>query len=705
MNARRVVDDHAAAGARMGFTNQGDVETQIGVVHGDAIIYKVNKEDPPERKFEVGVNYLKAGVISRAEELICEAVMHGFVSGKVAYHWMLAILSGRSFEHLTPEDLSKLERARDMSRNSAAGDWDAALEVITSLLECLATQEIDSSGEPDPIELTAVIDAYALLPDERRIEIARHLDMILGGTLQDRVDRIEAETARRLRVDGGREWRVPLFFEAKPTRPLPIPYQPQSAGTYAWAGVVGGLLLCGIGLPLAVPIMFREGASLGWLSAALEVCGWVLIASSMPVLEWLKQPAVDRSKRGQWSPPSRREGTTFYEDLKTLIRRAFDNEAPADSARKSLWENASRDLRVTLAQELYDTYSSASIPAPRLAWLIRHRARLAAQRWRSTGSVEQSLARPSKDLWSRSIIGAFAALAGVTIIPVTLHSSGNAVRLGLTALLWAGAVPAALGAMAMLLSRHRNLSQLRLRHLRYGNEVEAFHRWTAYLAANRPNDEEMGQWLDHDMRHMKASAMARYSLTSRGIIAHIILTEPHPGCDRARYVYGPPRYSRYKVTVFLLTGDGVRQLTTAIDFATAMEINEHRQSFRYDAIAIARVVEFGARFQLNAPKGHGHNNGHEVHGLLFGRELKITLTGGKDDAVSIWIENFARGLSDRREKNSALLYRLAVDSSGVATALRILEAVAADGKEWIKLDKLKREHYAKMYKMKLESTN
>ncbi|MFI9550115.1 hypothetical protein [Nonomuraea endophytica] len=85
-----------------GFTNvasdEAHVDAQIGYVDGNVTIYSVYENDHPQRKYEVGLNYLKGDMPRRAEGLIREAAMSGHRSSEAAYYWVLATLSDRSFD-------------------------------------------------------------------------------------------------------------------------------------------------------------------------------------------------------------------------------------------------------------------------------------------------------------------------------------------------------------------------------------------------------------------------------------------------------------------------------------------------------------------------------------------------------------------------------------------------------------------------------
>jgi hypothetical protein len=157
--------------------------------------------------------------------------------------------------------------------------------------------------------------------------------------------------------------------------------------------------------------------------------------------------------------------------------------------------------------------------------------------------------------------------------------------------------------------------------------------------------------------------------------------------------------TRYIITIFLLTDSGVRQLSTTLVFASAAELNEQRQSFRYDAIAMAKVAEAGRTvhdqrryYQFGRP-----DMADPSSKVIYSQVLRIMLMSGDGDAINVLIENFDDDFADYREQDERQLYEMAIDSSGIAAALRVLEAVAADGKQWIERDRERRHRQARLY--------
>ncbi|MFF5422526.1 hypothetical protein ACFY49_40675, partial [Streptomyces misionensis] len=80
---------------------------QAETVH-DSTIYFVHPDASPQEKYRVGVQLLKDGVPSRAREMITDVIAHGHDSAEVRFHWVLAMLSARTYHDLSAEEVQRL---------------------------------------------------------------------------------------------------------------------------------------------------------------------------------------------------------------------------------------------------------------------------------------------------------------------------------------------------------------------------------------------------------------------------------------------------------------------------------------------------------------------------------------------------------------------------------------------------------------------
>ncbi len=222
----------------------------------------------------------------------------------------------------------------------------------------------------------------------------------------------------------------------------------------------------------------------------------------------------------------------------------------------------------------------------------------------------------------------------------------------------------------------------------------------------------MARWLDHDKAHVKQLAMRKYNLTNRDVLAHAILTEAKAPCIRARVIGGPPRYSKYVIRVFLLTEGGVRQFAVDLDFGTGAIGNEQRAAFHYGALASASVVELGVRLDdrhqpggaaEETPPAKSRVNGKAGDALVLGRMFQLALMNNQ--LITVRVENFDAGLIDRIKEDHRHLLELALDVAGINGALRILESVAAEGRDWIERERHRRDRRLRIYQAGVDPRN
>jgi hypothetical protein len=700
------------------YTNSAEESTvsmQVGVMHGDAYFYQMT-HDTPEEKFRVGRNYLNGNAQQQAERLIRDAFMSGDQTAQVGYYWSLAILSGRSFDHLGNADFDSLTHAFSRVEGTGESEWRHALAVVSHLMHCLIEQ--DSRGEADPAEFHKVMSEFEELPQQRREEIHRHLEMILDGGLQDQIDATYAEDVRTQRMSDNRRGRAWKFFEPDPTPPLRRPARPAQIPEVAWlAAALGGLvaavmvvlllrlvLQSGV-LPLAVTLAFGAGGSL----VALRV-RWNELYAYKQRQAWRAQrrdvPDDPRSKNRR-NPP-------FSAQVKEFIESEFRHFRPLFDDLADRWDKATQAPKNALYRELVETYQGNG-KLDDIKWLVRWYARDAAKRWRSRTLTESAPDRHLSRIERLQLGAGIVAAVGGIGTGVVAAISAN-VSQAILVIVSCGI------AFCLLLP---GLTSIHLERRRFSDECAAYERrheeqLAAYdvvrmMLADRPNDTEMARWLDHDKAHVRMLAMRHYRLSNRGVFAHAVLSEGWSARRRARVLHGPPRYSNYLIRVYLLTESGVRQFAVKLDFQTGLISNEERFTFRYEAIASAAVAEIGARFDLRRPRrsdraddgqttsppDHDRGPGGPDESVVLQRVFELALVNSQ--AFRVRVENFDHGLLDKnRRENLRHLLEMALDSSGITGALHILETVAAEGKDWIPKERMRRNRRPQKYKKFVE---
>jgi hypothetical protein len=755
-------------GVNVTINNTGDhsrIDDQIAYVHN----YNYYKMDPAASSAERFATALKllAGKMPRdAEKIIGEVVRDGYQSHKVAYYWALSLLSGRFFDDLGQEHFATLNRCTAMVDKNRRDGWMEALRVVTQFVSCLI-YEVRYS-RLDGAKLTQVFLAYDRLDGQRREEIRRHLDLVMTGALQDRMENRYVDEAKSLRMDGEREKRAWKFFEPDPCEPirvqLPEPRMSATRRAAAWAGVImaGGAQLAAFCFTIAAePVLALL------LAVGLGGGGWLIATRGRSWLVRKGQLAADASRHGEPVADSRYSlalpGPEDYTDpykggesdeadarhrreqgrLNThrsfaalWVELRFMDHDPDGANKRGKWEAETRGLRAALASHVRRHYVRPDQGLGEVDWLIKWHASRAKKRW------EDGTLRQHRDELRASgamdgflfASGTLAAAAGLICGAVGVFE-GNPRIGGLLILLTAVGAAFIFGSRADVYQVHRHLhrAESALAEAEHAEEQRRFEEWEHELQG-RPTDEEMARWLDYDKFYVKSMAMKDRNLVNRNLVTHAILTEDRWPCRSARVLYGPPRYSQYRVTVFLLTEGGVRQVRMDLDFRTGRVSNSHGTSFPYEKIAWAKVAEAGWRFdsggrhvvvfddeasarrraddadaedswdrrlrpseerpdprgRLGEPVSRNGDIGDlkDVDSLIFAQALRLSLVNS--EPIDIVVENFDRGFLDRFRENKAALLELALDNSGVAGAVRLLDTIAAEGPNWLRLQRERR---------------
>ncbi|PPK61002.1 hypothetical protein V5P93_002163 [Actinokineospora auranticolor] len=673
------IDDFSVATVINTVDGDTQVGQQIGVVYGDNTVhrheyYHYNSADPPERKLEVAINHLRGRSSARiAEEILAELVKLGHIDSKTLYYYALALLSGRSINDLDRRVRDSFSWCRDHARTLPLDSWLESLDVVAFLVDGVVAQGLDT--ERDKRFVAGLSQTYAPLPEDRRDEIATHLEFVLSGAIQDHLDAVETTRIAKERMGNDRVRRTPLYFEPEPAEPHPLAPAPTPLDRKALRHAVLGAVVVCVGAYFTVSDATAK--VLGVLAALLCAVGGLLVLrfghhlalrtarlrASRTDVGLPAGPAPDHTGE-EGAPPS---ADKFATDVRKRVDQGF-NEGPGGGER----------LRALLAARLVVLFRETAVEPARLLWLTRWHARRAAC---GTGIA------PVPD----DTVGQHLGM----VLGIAIYGLGTAVGplwAGAgwfwSALLIAGGWFAGRNSVDLRVTRHRDGDE-RERNLRLFDEERREHaRWVAYLAANRPDEHEIAHWFDLDRSYLRSTALKRSGLTNRDLFTHVILATRAPYSRRARVLHGPPRYTEYHLHLFLLTDNGVRVIRLRLNFLTGEYGHEKREVFHYDKVASARVEERGTRVEEDHP-GARPNRGR-------GRTLEVTLVNGKD--IAKVTEQFeAAEVTDLEGED--YLIQLATETSGISWAQHVLEAVAAEGREWISKERTRRHHRFQQWRL------
>ncbi|WP_436759051.1 hypothetical protein [Streptosporangium sp. V21-05] len=635
-------------------TNIAEDSATVGVqaetIHGDVNVYQVPPHASPQEKFEVGVRYLHGGMPTKAREYIGEAVVDGYVTSRSCFYLLLALLSGRTLQQVPKEDLSPLLFVQGKVVGGADDRWSRAIKVINRLLVSLEKGDVDSP---------AIDEELRGLDISQRDEILRNLEMFLNGPVQDGLWARAFDSARKDRCEGRRLQRVWKFFQ-----PEPIPARvrwprPAVTTTGAWIRSITTTILSLASACFIGALSWQHA----WSSAApallLFVTGCYTWARSG--VEWRFRIERRQAKDKEYLAVGQRPTSTSQHGFANKIDRQFNDyfaRYVPRSTDRTEWLARTAGVRQTLRDEVVDLYRESRIDAKRVAWLTRYLVSDVKTRWQAGTLWEyRDQLRVPTSTKALFILGAAAlAVGGAITIWGGLHVRPFSVAAATVVALGSGRI--AVGDWLRIIMEHKRFAveQEEAKQLLADRE-SAFQRWTRKLA-DKPGDLEMAHWLDCDRKALMEEAMRHYKLAPRDVIAHAFIEAPATYYKRARVRKGPWRYSRYKLLIFLLTVDGVRQITVDLDFEKAAFHDRGRINYRYDAVAAVQVTEA--------------DDGHRTFELTLvnGHPIKVEVTGPPPDIVE-------------PGEDTRTVSQVTLDAAGLGNTLHILEGVAAEGKEWI----------------------
>ena len=629
------------------YTNEAwgnaDVDVMAGVVHGGINYYQLAPDASPEEVFRVGVRYLAARMPAEARELIEKAVARGFETDEVQFFRLLALLSGRTLRQLGNEGLESLSAiCAGLTQLRGDGEWTAGLRAVLALISSL------SAADASLVEK----ELGSLLPGQRDL-IVDHLGVLLDGPVEDEMWRRSVKLAAARQATGDRRDRVWTFFQPDPARPRARSVQPA-------AYLIGDLLRAGIGLVAflfaianVALLLLRPGEAPPIIAFVVAVAGG--LAFVRYGAEWHFQRHRMSAKDAelvaqQWVSEAPPDG--FARGVDRLFDRYFGRYVPR-GADRNYWIGQTWGIRQRLRNEMVEIYREQRLRAEQIAWLVRYLVGDVRRGWEQNALYAHRVELRTPLRVRAASVGGLAAVAigGLTVI-TGLPRAG--VAWSLIAVM-AGTV-ATRAAFRVDSERRRVGADTRERLARLKAREEAYERWTRRLSV-KPTDLEMADWLESDRRLLVDEALLHYRLTASQIIAQAVIEGPAAGAKRARVKHGPWRFSKYQLVLFLLTRDGVRQVTIHLDFEAATAHGMQRLTYRFDAVASVRIDGLATQRQTFA----------------------LTLINGSPITMPV-----TEAIGDLEPgEDPVKLSQVSLDASGLPHTLDVLEGIAAEGKEWV----------------------
>jgi len=650
------------------FNNAADnanVDVQADTIYGGVSIvhlYKAPYDTPDgasaEEKFRIGVKNLDGRKASEARALIWKAMMQGYETSEARFYWLIAMLSERTIRQFSDEEVVQL---RDTAKHQPAlttNSWEDGAHLIFQLLESVGV--LPANPRPD---VAQVVKEFDTLSKKQRDLLLPHLELFLEGPLQERIWQEERSNADFGQSSGNRKNRAWMFFHPDPARPRVRQVQPMATTSteqlVAWVSTWTFIVAVGF-----------FGCALLWHGAVLGLAAYVvaLVGGTVAGVTGLERrllAELRRQREGRLvavrptasTPP--RGG--FAANVDALFRRYAARYVPNEGG--AAWAAATAGIRKFDRDEIVTEYRETRIPADQVAWLVRFRVRQSWDRWRSGEMYKFRMElRPKPGRVAACRAGTVVAFLGgiyaIALLRTYPLADAASVIVALSSGVWAWRTW-----LGIDLERRRFAVDTAESERRYADAYKEFLSWSAKLEP-RPTDAEMADWLDCDRTVLLGKAIDHYKLDRHQVITHAFLEEPGPRANSARVRNGPMRYSRYGLIVFLLTSDGVRQMSADLRFLQGDVREGDRLNFRYDAVASARVsltprVSDRSRIQ---------------------QKFKLTLVNGEQISAIVTDldpEDFRQGETEESLESATL------DAASVANTLHVLEGIAAEGKAWL----------------------
>lgn len=700
-------------------------------------------------KYRQAVAFLNGGAGRRAAALITKAVDGLSADGNlsqlsvtsrdkvsrtaIAYHWILAIMSGRALEQLTPDDLAAIDHARSIADTDERGDLPDAYAVVCQILENLQRRAEDEGASPFSVDCS-------ILKKQYRAEIHRHLGGMLAGRITEEGESALAAEAVAPHVSEERKARAWKYFEQVPAPPrlrtYPDPVFPGQGRLLVTCAVA----LCLVAVPLAIGVLQERGVVRAIvLSVVILLASVITFRSRIAELAAMERIADKDSEFGErhvgrYSRPVLAPGidglpvnpgddaaaekarqarvriARFSRLASSQLDEQFAKFTPADQTARLRWSKETAGLKDTVRNEMLLLYSDSAGRPGALNWLINWRVREIATAFRAgklRAYQQQLLPR------ARAVLGfalgtvvsvvAWGYAAFLVVIQRPVQGTIALVLIG------SAVVLVALSLVDIYRVEKRRLpADLADAERQHEADLKAYKKWQDAIA-DPPGDHQVAYWLDLDKIRLHKLVMTQPGMSGQEVLAHATLTEPAPGCVGRRLPYGPPRYSAYKVTIFLLTRAGVRVSSVTLDFLTGAAFDPMRRAFRYDTIMSARLQESGIRYDSASrqatpapayPWANGQNGEaaeqdivrRNIDGsVVLRQDFRLSMEDG--EGLRFLVENFesmdpapspgSRAQEPDYPEDPVDLLDLALDVSGVGSALELLEVVCGHGNPWV----------------------
>lgn len=566
------------------------------------------------------------------------------------FYLAIALLSNRSLRDLREDEEQALLGLARFAGWPADQRWKPALELVCDLAQR------HRNGKPGDENLT---DRISELEPAQRTLIEDHLRHVLDGETRDRMWAEIRQRARDHRTSNNRHGRVWAYFCAEPAGararvPQPDATTPDEVlGARLWLavatmaiGYIGWLTVSTAGLLTTASFLCAAGGAFVGIRCGLD---W----------HYRSRRIAAKDRQYRFDPFKRRADTGFAGEVTHYFDKHFRRSAPSGSEADSYLATIA-GIKAYLRDELVEVYREPSIHCSRIRWLIRALAKDTRRRY------DDDDLYPHRERYrTPTTVKRWCMIGALTAVAAWIATASQLIPLAPVRAIPAVVVAVAAGTVSVirwdriLRERRRAIED----RVEYDEEIARREHWREewrkHIAEVRPTDTEMQKWLDCDLTLLRDEILKNYRLSWKDVTCEATLLSPTGKRRRARVENGQWRYTRYAVHVFLLTKDGVREVTTELDFKDARFGAQSRHNFRFDAVSSIYVE--------STPNGT-----HELHlSLMNGDPRPIPVAEATENEL-------------RDGENPDRITEMNLEASGFVHTLRLLEGIAAEGKGWLR---------------------
>ncbi|WP_432921554.1 hypothetical protein ACQPZZ_22635 [Microbispora sp. CA-135349] len=334
-------------------TDSAHVDVQAAVVHGDVNHYKMSLNPSPQEKFETGARFLEGGAAGRALRLIDEALASGYLTNRLCFYWLLAMVSGRTRRELSAQEAARLRDSDRFLPLTGDDSWADGVRTVRRLL--------DAAEKPDADVRSLMAELDGLRPAQRTM-ILRHMELFLDGPIKDQMWRLTLRDACEQQKAGSREHRVWKFFQPEPADPQVRQPEQERVPVPTWLKAVAGTVASVTGTAHIGLLLVQGGRISALFAYLLGIVGACVAAPAG--LEWRFRSGRRREMDEAYAPTPRPRTDTPPDRFARRVDHRFAYylvKYMPNGMDREVWLTWTAGIRRRMRDEVADAYRDTGI--------------------------------------------------------------------------------------------------------------------------------------------------------------------------------------------------------------------------------------------------------------------------------------------------------------------------------------------------------